>query len=299
MAVAAIWGASTGQPGYTAEYDFNANGQIDVFDIMQVAGHWGETCSQSAVGEPDRSYELRAWPGLRALLWDRAAGRLLGLSRSDLLVLSDDPITRYRLGQDLRALAAGADGEEVYVADAAAGRVLVVDVVGGETVARIDGLSGPAGIALSGDSLWVAEGAAGRLALVNRRTYGIIRRVPVGAAPGALAYDNVRGRLYVLVTGQGSVAVVNDGGAVVTSWPVGGLGFPQGMALDAPGGRLYVSYAISSRRGGIAVFDLAHGQRVDTWRGTLFAPLDPLLTLELSPLADQLFAIGAMRWWEF
>ncbi|MFQ5496026.1 MAG: dockerin type I domain-containing protein, partial [Phycisphaerae bacterium] len=90
MAVAAAWGTNAGEPGYVPEYDFNTNGQIDVFDIMQVAGHWAETCPPGSGEVRAGAFELRESPGLRALAWDQATNRLLGLSRTDLLVLSDD-----------------------------------------------------------------------------------------------------------------------------------------------------------------------------------------------------------------
>jgi hypothetical protein len=44
MAVAGHWGARRGDANYDTRYDLNNDGAIDIQDIMLVVAHWGETC---------------------------------------------------------------------------------------------------------------------------------------------------------------------------------------------------------------------------------------------------------------
>jgi predicted secreted protein len=44
MIVAGHWGALQGQPQYDPACDMDSDGDIDVVDIMLVASHWGDTC---------------------------------------------------------------------------------------------------------------------------------------------------------------------------------------------------------------------------------------------------------------
>jgi uncharacterized repeat protein (TIGR01451 family) len=296
MAVAGIWGTTVGDPRYDAAYDFNGDGRIDVVDIMLVADHWGESCPTVAAQAAGPLPTLRPLGGLRAVARRPTSGRLLGITRTDLVIPGQTEL-HIPLGGDLRAIAVSTDGETAYVSDSAGGRVLVVDATDRRVRGEIRELSDPTGLVVGKRGLWVSESGAGRLTLVNRRTYGIIARVPVGRSPGVLVYDGVAGRLYAAVTGQGSVAVVNDDGAVEAVWPVGGIGLPQGAVFDVSARRLYVAYAISPRYGAIAVYDVDSGERISTWRGSASAPFDPLLALALDRSGKRLFAVGAASWW--
>ena len=42
--VAQAWDKRTGEPGFVAAYDLDANGLIDILDVMNVAVHWGDVC---------------------------------------------------------------------------------------------------------------------------------------------------------------------------------------------------------------------------------------------------------------
>ena len=44
MLVAQAWDKRTGEPGFVAAYDLDANGLIDILDVMNVAVHWGDVC---------------------------------------------------------------------------------------------------------------------------------------------------------------------------------------------------------------------------------------------------------------
>jgi hypothetical protein len=46
MLVAGRWGSRAGDEDYDPLYDLNDDGVIDVVDIMLVAAHWGETCQK-------------------------------------------------------------------------------------------------------------------------------------------------------------------------------------------------------------------------------------------------------------
>ncbi len=296
MVVAANWGAQAGDANFVQAYDFNGNGQIDVADIMQVAGRWGESCVTATPAVSEQPVTIQRLAGLRALACNPRNGTLLGISRTDLLV-SGKTLQRFPLGTDLRDLVVSDDGTTTYVSDAGAGSVLVVDVTNGDVVARVRGLAGPAGLAMGGRGLWVAESKAGRVALVNPHNYGIIARVQVGEAPSTLAFNDLRAELYVAVTGEGTVAIVSDAGALLETWLVGGIGLPQGMALFAPARRLYVAYAITPRDGAVVAYDVGTKRRLFTWQGSRAAPMDPMLALTMNSSGNPLFAVGTRFWW--
>jgi hypothetical protein len=44
MLVAGRWNSSIGDPEYDPRFDVDSDGNIDIVDIMRVAGHWGERC---------------------------------------------------------------------------------------------------------------------------------------------------------------------------------------------------------------------------------------------------------------
>lgn len=48
MAVAGLWNSQAGDGTYSTAYDLDGDGDIDVVDIMQVAAAWGEVCTSGA-----------------------------------------------------------------------------------------------------------------------------------------------------------------------------------------------------------------------------------------------------------
>jgi len=44
MIVASHWNTHVGDPNYDPASDMDADGDVDVVDIMIVASHWGDTC---------------------------------------------------------------------------------------------------------------------------------------------------------------------------------------------------------------------------------------------------------------
>lgn len=44
MLVAQAWDTTSGGPGFSPAYDLDANGTIDILDVMNVAVHWGDVC---------------------------------------------------------------------------------------------------------------------------------------------------------------------------------------------------------------------------------------------------------------
>jgi len=47
MLVAGRWGSRVGDAVYDPRYDLDDDGDIDIVDIMRVASHWGESCGGS------------------------------------------------------------------------------------------------------------------------------------------------------------------------------------------------------------------------------------------------------------
>jgi DNA-binding beta-propeller fold protein YncE len=104
-----------------------------------------------------------------------------------------------------------------------------------------------------------------------------LTETPVGPGPYAVAATtaaaHTAGHVFAALTGGDEVAMLDAAGALLATTHLGGLGFPQGIAVDATDGRVYVSYALSPRYGQIAALDGVTGEIVRVIPPTLDHPL--------------------------
>ena len=77
----------------------------------------------------------------------------------------------------------------------------------------------------------------------------------IGPGPYALVAAPAAGHVFAALTGGDEVAMLDASGVLLTTTRLGGLGFPQGLAVDPTDGHVYVSYALSPRYGQIAALD--------------------------------------------
>lgn len=172
------------------------------------------------------------------------------------------------------ALAVDRDSGDIHLLERAAGRLIVLDM-GHRPLAHVEGLGRPSNLALSSEHVFVADPAGERVLAIQRGTWYIIAERPLEAAPHALAYDSLRQRLYVGLMGRGEIVALDAATLEMQGDPValGGLGLPQGMALDVESGRLAVAHSLSPKYGAVSLLDVEPLTLRQTRWGDLEEPL--------------------------
>jgi YVTN family beta-propeller protein len=167
-------------------------------------------------------------------------------------------------------LAVGGDGRHLYVADPMGGRIAVIDTTD-HSMAFVPVGNQPLRMALNGADLYVANNQDGTISVIDTIDNALIRTIPVGGHPYAVAAGG--GRVYVtdygFYGGQSthSVSVIDAAaGIVVDSIPVGY--YPTGIAMSPNGKRCYVSNDegsyTASHPGTTTVINTTTGTVVDT-----------------------------------
>ena len=157
---------------------------------------------------------------------------------------------------DGRALfASGANQDVVYRYSWANDRAALVDSIA--LAAKTPDSAGtryPAGLAVSpdGSRLYVAENVADSLALIDVGGKRILRRLPTGHLPYAVAAAS-DGRIYVSNWGEGTVSVFRDSAGTLYDRGRIVVGrHPSALLLNHDGSRLFVACASTDR---VAVVD--------------------------------------------
>ncbi len=202
-------------------------------------------------------------------LYVAAEGQLVTLALGDGRVLASSA-----LEADVHDLAADPDMGRLYISDRSRGRVLIWDADAGRLVGEIGGMEMPAGLALAEGRLYIADTARNVLAVwdVNKGEWA--GRIPVGQAPYAVAYSPAARRIVVGNAGDGTLTLIDPfdkGWQGVVS--LGGLGFPQAIAVDDDRGDCYVAYALSAKYGAIAAIDVTTGEVKGGWEGNRAWPM--------------------------
>ncbi len=110
-------------------------------------------------------------------------------------------------------------------------------------------------------------------------------RMPWPAGSGA----DAGGRVFLALTGDAGVAVLDADTAVrLTVTPLDGLGFPQGLAVDEAGARVYVIYTLSPHYRQIAALDGDTGAIVEIIPAALDRPLTGAQALAVDPVQRRL-----------
>ncbi len=157
-------------------------------------------------------------------------------------------------GNVLRPTAIGVTGERIYVADVASHQIVIFDFDGRE-LARVGSgkgmepgaLSFPNGLALDSESdrLFVADSNNSRVQVftLDGEFLEVLEGGESMVHPRGLAYDRLRGVLYVADTLANCVHVFDDGVLIGSfGWPTDqstGVGFPSGLAVMD--GKIYIA----------------------------------------------------------
>jgi YVTN family beta-propeller protein len=90
--------------------------------------------------------------------------------------------------------------------------------------------------------VFVVNAGDNSLSVLDTRTGAVLRTIPVGAAPAAVAVDEPSSRVFVAEAGANSVRVLDARtGATVRTVPVGAA--PAAVAVDVPTARVFVANA--------------------------------------------------------
>lgn len=162
-------------------------------------------------------------------------------------------------------LAADARHQRLFVNLADDHRLLVVNLADGAVSGRVAGLDRPRGVAYlpHSDSVAVSSAGSGELDFYAAGNLAPEGAVSFGDSAGALLYDARQDRVY-LAYGKGSgggIAAVSGDAQPLEQFTLDS--HPAGFVVDSQAGRLYVN--LPARRS-VAVFDLAQGRRVGTWK---------------------------------
>ena len=181
-------------------------------------------------------------------------------------------------GGDPANLIIAGEGGTIYVASSEHHAVLALDAATRAERAIAPDFRQPGGLALLrdatlGDRLFVADTLAGTVRVLDAGDLRLLSETTVGSGPYALAAAPQAGHIFAALTGGDEVAMLDASGTLLATTHLGGLGFPQGIAVDATDGRVYVSYALSPRYGQIAVLDGVTGAVVRLIPPTLNRPL--------------------------
>lgn len=159
----------------------------------------------------------------------------------------------------------------VYVANAGADTLSVVNWTTGAVVRTIAVGDAPADVVAAGWRVYVANWGDGTVSVVDARTAKVVATVRVGTFPAGLAVH--RGRLYVANFADDTVSVIDTRTLAVTATvPVARR--PRGMALDRSGTRLFVA---SFEQSVIDVIDTATGAVVQSAPSGALNPVDLMM----------------------
>lgn len=197
-----------------------------------------------------------------------------------------------------RGLAVDSSANRLYAALWAADSIAVVDGKRNTLDRLVPGIAGASGIALGADRIYATATRGDELVVLDTQTYAIIGRIPVGAAPYAVVCDSVRQRVYVANAGQDTISIV-DGqtGAVVHTVKLGGLGHPQGLALDTARQRVYVTYSLTPKYRAIAAIDASSGQVVARLSGNQSEPLFGVYGIAVDHLLGRAYVTALNEVW--
>jgi len=221
-----------------------------------------EALPQRPLGLAVLSEPLRAVDAARidALALDAQHRRVISVSKTTLTIR--DAITgRELLSRELPGrvsrLLLQAASRQIVALLAEQGELHLLDG-DGSTLAVVGKLGYPAN-AVEGDGrLYVADSAGKRILVLDGASLAVLSQRELPAAPYALAYDPTARRLYVGQMGTGQLLALDaDSLETIAEVALGGLGYPQDLALDTATHSLYVAHALSPKYGALSVIDTA------------------------------------------
>lgn len=224
-----------------------------------------------------RALFLTHGQSVRALAFDAERRRLVAAQGRELTALdagTGELAWRIALRSPAHGLALDEDGGTLYATLPERGELAIVSPRGDAPPDYLSGLGRPTGVAAVAGRVYLADSDGGRVIVLDRQKRDIIQVCALPAAPYALAYDPVRGRLYVGLMGHGALLALNAKTMdLIGEVRLGGLGYPLDLALDAQAGKLYVAHSLTPKYGALSVVDVESLSHAAILRGRFELPL--------------------------
>jgi len=198
---------------------------------------------------------------------DADCARLPRDSQADGIAVIDTatlrPLNVMRGVSDPERVEVSHDDRTLYVSEEDAGRLAVLDVARASVRATVTVGREPEGVRASPDGRWVlvTSEEESTLAVIDAHKHALLNSVKVGKRPRDIAITPDSRTAYVSGEADASVyrVALPSGAPAARLLQLRSEARPMGLALDARGGRLYVS---TGRGGSVAVVAVADGRLV-------------------------------------
>jgi len=236
---------------------------------------------------------------LPQLALDEAARRVYVVANGRIAMLDADDgtlLATRAIGRRAQEIAVDPARQRLYISERENDQLWMLDSVSLNTVAVIAGIPQPGQVAFAGDRVYVTATASDELYIINADTTTVEMRLPVGRAPYAVAADSTGPYLLVANAGAGTVTAINRfDNSIAGVVSLGGLGYPQDIAVDTRRSVFYVAYAISPTSHAVAILKapFTTGQIMP---GRDAYPLLGAYGLAFDPVADHLYVMNGVAW---
>ena len=140
-------------------------------------------------------------------------------------------------------------------------KVVVYDMVKDEIAGEIPDTPGVHGaIIASNGQIFTSNGRENKASIVDGKTLQLIKKVETEGNPDFIMYEPKRREVYTMNGSGKSATVIDAGGKVVATIPLGGK--PEAAVPDPAAGRVYVNNETGNS---IVVIDVAKHEVVATW----------------------------------
>ena len=180
-----------------------------------------------------------------------------------------------------------AEAHRLFVAALGNNTVEVIDLPSGRDVRSLSGFHEPQGIGQPLDSraVAVANGGTGDLILLNRTSFGVDHKVPLGDDADNVRFDR-KSRRFFVGYGSGAIGAVSEEGTHIGDVKL--RGHPESFQLEQGGSRMFVNVPGA---GEIAVVDRVAMKLSASWPVATAAANYPMALDE----ADHRLFVGCRR----
>ena len=137
------------------------------------------------------------------------------------------------------------DGRRIYVSSEDTGKLVIIDIASGATIAALPVGGQPEGVGITRDGhfAYVASEEDNQISIIDTRRAQLVKQLKVGQRPRAIAFSPDGRRAYVTGENDGTVSFVDTVSYSVagTTHLTGELVRPMGIRTSADGGRIYIT----------------------------------------------------------
>lgn len=233
------------------------------------------------------------------LALDEAARRVYVVASGRIAMLDADDgtlLATRAVGRRVQDIAVDPARRKLYISERENDQLWILDSTQLSTVAVIAGIPQPGQVALADGRVYVTATASDELYVISADAAQVERRLAVGRAPYAVAADPTGPYLLVANAGAGTITAINRfDNTIAGVVSLGGLGYPQDIAVDTRRSAFYVAYAISPTSHAVAILSAPFTtSQIIPWRDSY--PLVGAYGLAFDPVADHLYVMNGVAW---